>query len=77
MQGPQLVQELQKRINRDQYTRIYNISVSVDRHEITLNGWVQTYYHKQMAQVAMQEEIKILCNGTAHLFSLNNEIEVA
>jgi hypothetical protein len=79
MQGSHegLALELQKRIQNDPYTRTYQINVSIiDDSEIVLKGNVRSFHHKQMAQVAMQEEIKSRCNGTAHLFSLKNEIEV-
>jgi hypothetical protein len=76
MQGSQLVAELQKRIENDPYTRTYRLDVSIIESAVVLKGKVRTFHHKQMAQVAMQQEIKSRCNGTAHLFVLKNEIEV-
>lgn len=72
--------ELKKRIKNDTYTRTYGLDVSItsgsDPAIVVLKGKVRSFYHKQMAQVAMQQEIKARCNGTAHLFQLKNEIEV-
>lgn len=79
MQGSHegLAVELQKRIKNDTYTRTYRLDVSITSDsEVVLKGTVRSFFHKQMAQVAMQQEIKSRCNGTAHLFRLKNEIEV-
>ena len=82
MQGSDegLALELQKRIKNDTYTRTYRLDVSITSDSgpaiVVLKGKVRSFFHKQMAQVAMQQEIKERCNGTAHLFRLKNEIEV-
>ena len=78
MQGPhdELTTELKKRIKNDPYTKTYRLDVSIiDSNLVVLTGRVKSFHHKQMAQVAMQQEIESHCNDT-HLFIFKNEIEV-
>ena len=83
MQGLQLdefVRELQERIQNEPHVQQYNLDVSVVNGSeivtVTLMGTVRRYYHKQKAQVAMQQAIKVRFNGTAHLLNFKNEIKV-
>ena len=82
MQGLQdeLAQILQQRITNDPYTRNYSLTVTLvdgpDTATVVLDGRVRSFYAKQMAQVAILNEIEAQCNGTSHLFTLENHIEV-
>jgi hypothetical protein len=71
-----LATELQKRIRTDPYTRSYMIDVSIVSSTVVLKGKVNSFYHKQMATCAMQEEIRNHANCMAHLFQLKNELRV-